>query len=170
MRDPAKPVVPPPSPGQLYQGWSWCGFNLRDGNAFTAAGFQIGDKIEPVLLVPEGFYVQRTADGWKKPVRILGGVTLSGFIPMLHNVSMPTTWDWVVAEVEYPLREVALRASPWYQRCDFEANNLLVICETPVSLTSITDGKPAGDGYCESFGYESLEAFEKRALAYLKSK
>lgn len=170
MKVPAKPVEPPPSPGQLFQGWSWCGFNLNDGHAFTAAGFQFGDKVEPVLVVSEGFYVQRTEDGWRPIPIIIGAVRVGGFVPMLHDVSMPTDWMWSVVERTYPLPEVELQATSWHRRCDFEADSLLVICETPVSLTSVNTGHFAGVGYCESFGYESLEAYQERALAFLKSK
>ena len=38
--------------------------NLADGNAFTAAGFQILNLMEPVLAVLEGFYVKRVDDVW----------------------------------------------------------------------------------------------------------
>jgi hypothetical protein len=172
MREPSPPVVPPPSPAKLYQGWSWCAFNLNDGNAFTAAGFQTGNTIEPVLPVPEGFYVERIVDRWIA-TPIVGAVDLGGFIPMIDNVSMPTGWTWKAIG----LHEVALNAKAWYPRCDFEADNLVAICETPVSLDSRigpssaagTGATFAGVGVCESFNYESLDAYQKRALAHLSA-
>lgn len=169
MKSPAKPVGPQPSPAQSFDGWSWCGFNLADGSAFTAAGFQILGKSEPRLPVPVGLHVKRSADGWQAPTHVVGDVTLGGFMPMMQNVEMPTDWIWNVADIEIGLPQIDLHAVPWYPRCDVESENLVVICETPVDLKWAKDGAPAGVGVCETFDFESLEAYQKRALAYLRS-
>ncbi len=169
MHSPAKPVAPPPSPAQVFDGWSWCGFNLADGSAFTAAGFQILGKSEPKLLVPLGFHVKRSADGWQQPTRVFGDVTLGGFIPMMQNVEMPTDWIWNVADFEFGLPQIDLHAVPWYPRCDVESENMVVICETPVDLRWVKGGAVAGVGVCETFNFEPLEAYVRRALQYLRS-
>ena len=170
MKNLAPPIIVPPAPSQLYQGWSWCGFNLSDGDAFTAAGFQLGDRIEPVLPIVEGFHVSRTADGWEPSRILIGGLDLSGFEPMMHGVSMPTAWTWKTIDMMPGWPKMDVRAQAWNKRCDFESNNLLVISETPVDLYAGFGGAFAGTGYCESLGYESIESFERRALAYLDPK
>ncbi|MFM9863571.1 MAG: lipocalin-like domain-containing protein [Micropepsaceae bacterium] len=167
MRTPAKPVAPS-NPATYFDGWSWCAFNLNDGSAFTAAGFQMFGLSEPKLVVPEGFHVKRSPDGWQKPIRVGGDVTLSGFIPMIHNIEMPTGWIWDVGQNEYPSPQIDLHAVPWYPRCDIETENMIVICETPVDL-KWKDGVPAGVGVCETFDFEPLGAYQSRALAYLKT-
>lgn len=168
MRTPARPAVPA-DPATYVDGWSWCAFNLSDGSAFTAAGFQILGVSEPKLIVPLGFHVKRSADGWQEPTQVKGDVTLGGFIPMMQNIEMPTDWIWNVMDIEYGLPQIDLHAVPWYPRCDIESENMLVICETPVDLKWTKDGAPAGVGVCETFDFESLGAYQKRALAYLKS-
>ena len=168
MRTPVKPIMPA-NPATYFDGWSWCAFNLNDGNAFTAAAFQIFGVSEPTLIVPEGFHVKRSADGWQKPTKVDGAVTLGGLIPMMHGVEMPTDWIWNVWVREFGLPQIDLHATPWYPRCDIESENMIVICETPVDLKWAKDGAPAGVGVCETFDFESLGAYQNRALAYLKS-
>lgn len=169
MRTPAKPVVVPTSGTTYVDGWSWCGFNLKDGSAFTAAGFQLLNVAEPTLAVPLGFHVKRSADGWQTPIAVGGEVTLGGLESMLHGIEMPTDWVWAVAENSYPYPRIDLHAVPWYPRCDIETENMVVICETPVDLKWAIDGVPAGAGFCETFNFEPLLAYQKRALAFLKS-
>jgi len=45
---------------------------------------------------------------------------------------------------------------------------MIVICETPVDL-KWKDGAPAGVGVCETFDFEPLGAYQKRALVANRS-
>ena len=170
MKNLAAPIIVPSAQSQLYQGRSWCCFNLCDGDAFTATGFQIGDKIEPVLPILEGFHARHTTEGWEPSRILIGGLDVSGFESMMHCVSMPTAWNWKSIDMVPGWPKLDVRAKPWNTRCDFESDNLLVISESPVDLYAGFGGAFVGMGYCEGFGYESIESFERRALAHLNSK
>jgi hypothetical protein len=69
-------------------GWSWCRFNLSNGDAFTVAAFQHGTT-RVNLEVPYGFYVKRTKTGWET-FFLMGALTIDRFIPTLEEVMMPT--------------------------------------------------------------------------------
>ena len=88
---------------------------------------------------------------------------------MMQNVEMPTDWIWNVFDFEVGLPQIDLHAVPWYPRCDVESENMVVICETPVDLSWVKGGAVAGVGVCETFNFEPLEAYVRRALQYLRS-
>jgi hypothetical protein len=151
----------------IFQGWSWCAFNFQDGKAFTAAGLQFKNAIEPTLLLEDGFLIERSGDGWKPTKIIAGSVDLLDFRPMIHQVKMPTAWTWKTLEADFKTPKVQVNATSWYPQGDFEPANMVVISEAPVDVRAI-DGALLGSGYCESMGYEPPAAYRARALAYLR--
>ncbi len=177
---PSPPLPPPPQPGwvpvQQCDGWSWCEFNLDNGDALTAAGFQIG-TIRPELPISYGFYVQRLPNGWQA-IPVSGSMKLGRFMPMLESLSLPTDWSYELADyLGGGLADIGLLATPWYPDGSYVDGNLSVQLETPVNVALI-DRAPqnansgrgkalTGAGYCECVDYESVEGYAARALAYL---
>jgi predicted secreted hydrolase len=152
----------------LFQGWSWCAFNFSDGRAFTAAGLQIKNVIEPTIALEAGFVVEPDGGNWRATPIALGVVDLEAFTPMLHNVRMPTAWTWKTFEADRTTPKIQVRAASWNQRCDFEPANMVVISEAPVEVRALKDGAVLGSGYCESMSYEAPADYQARALAYLR--
>ena len=174
------PPAPPPSPGYVpipaCNGWSWCQFNLSNGDAFTVAAFQIG-TLRDDLLVPYGFYVARAGDQWL-PIPLIGSLNLDRFIPGLEGVLIPSAWryeatDWKGGR----LVDIGLMPVPWYPDGSFATGNLAIQGETPVDVALVNyapvnaetgSGQAlTGSGYCESVGYEPVENYAERCLAYL---
>jgi hypothetical protein len=188
MQSTAEPIAPPPplpSPPQLgwvqvqhCGSWSWCEFNLDNGDAVTAAGFQVG-TIKTELPVSYGFYVKRVPDGWQA-IPVSGSMKLDRFIPMLASLSLPTDWSYELMDyLGGGLADIGLLATPWYPDGSYLDGNIAVQLETPVNVALI-DRSPqntnsgrgkalTGVGYCECVDYESLEGYAARALGYLSS-
>lgn len=179
-----KPSPPPKhdwQPMQGFNGWSWFQFNLDNGDALTAAAFQVGAlKVEPT--VSYGFYVQRAGKSWN-PIYVVGSLSIGQFIAGLEGVSLPARWSYQLADFQLPpapsglLVEVGLSAVPWYPDGSFQTGDLAVPSETPVDVALVqsaplnaqSGGGTAltGSGYCESVGYEAPTSYAARALAYL---
>jgi predicted secreted hydrolase len=169
-----RPTVPQGGwePVEGFNGWSWCQFNLDNGDAFTVAAFQIGSlQTEPP--VSYGFYVRRAGDGWE-PIWVTGTVALDRFIPVLEEVLHPTAWMYKVTGAGV---DIELLPTPWYPDGSFITGNLGVEGETPVSVALVEraptvvptgpGGALTGAGYCEMVGYEPPGQYVARALAFL---
>jgi hypothetical protein len=179
LPSPYPPQPPPPLPGwkpvQHYFGWSWCQFNLDNGDAITCAGYQRG-TIQSDMAVPTGLYVRRRGDLWE-PIRMSGSMTVDRFIPMLEQISMPTGWTYTLADDTHGLVDLRLMAIPWYPDGSFQTAGLNIIGETAVNVTLVDytplntasgpGGVVTGTGFCESVAYESIESYVTRTLARL---
>jgi predicted secreted hydrolase len=177
-----RPTGPPAGwePVGGFDGWSWCQFNLDNGDAFTVAAFQIGSLLtEPP--VSYGFYVRRGESGWE-PIFLTGALELDRFIPVLEGVLHPTRWTYKVtdAAIRSPLPadlDIELLPTPWYPDGSFVTGNLGVEGETPVNVALIERAQTVvptgpgtavtGTGYCETVGYEPPGQYVARALAFL---
>ena len=185
MKSVPPPATPPPPSGwlpvQAFDGWSWCQFNLENGDAFTVAAFQNG-SLQTHVFVPYGFYLRRLPSGWD-PIPLMGSMDIDRFIPVLEEFIQPTAWTYQAATS--PLApsagpvDIELTAAPWYPDGSFYTGNLAVPGETPVSV-ALVDRAAAntatgagvaltGAGYCESVGYEPPAKYQARALAFLAS-
>ena len=179
--NPPPPPVPPPSRGFApvtpCDGWSWCEFNLDNGDAITVAGFQAG-ILRTDVPVPYGFYVRATPGGWQA-IPLQGTLALDRFVPGIYGVLTPSAWTYqlVDAQTGGSLVDVEVLPVPWYPDGSFASSNLSVYGETAVSVAMI-DHAPlnaqtgpgtvaTGSGYCESVGYEPTDSYVRRALASL---
>ncbi len=79
-------------PTQPINAWNWCQFNFDNGEAFTAAAFQIG-AIGANKATPYGFYIKPLLGGWQAEP-IVGALALDNFIPTLDQVFQPTAWTY----------------------------------------------------------------------------
>ncbi|MFA6117253.1 MAG: lipocalin-like domain-containing protein [Sphingomonas sp.] len=177
---PFPPLPPPPSPGwapmQQLNGWSWCQFNLANGDVFTGAGFQVG-AVRTEVPFSYGFYLKRTPAGWEK-IFIQGRLYLDRFLAGLENVQLPTAWRYEATDVYGGgLVDVVIVPGPTYPDGSFTTGNLKVEGETPVTV-SVLNRAPntsqtgactvtTGSGYCESVDYEPPEQYIARAFQFL---
>jgi predicted secreted hydrolase len=94
MSDTSKPETPavPRAPGwvptQTFNGWSWCQFNLSNGDALAVAAFQVG-MLRDILQVPYGWYLRRASDHWEQ-IYLVGSLEIDRFIPGLKEILMPS--------------------------------------------------------------------------------
>jgi predicted secreted hydrolase len=178
-------MVPPvPAPGTPtvpgFNGWSWCEFNLANGDSFTAAAFQKG-ALSVNDLVPYGFYLRRAGDAWNAEP-ILGGMAIDQFIPTLNQVIQPTTWSYTATNAPGSAAapfDVVISAAPWILDGSFVTGDLGTPSEVPVSVALVdravgANGVPLGQaltgvGYCESVSYEPRAAYMARAEAFLRA-
>ena len=172
---------PPPkrwSPPFGIDGWTFCDFNLDNGDALVLAGFQVG-VLSTRLAAPYGFYLRREGEAWT-PIPLTGEIDMDQFLPLTCDVMLPIAWRCRtkgVAEAGLPT-ELIIETSPFALDGSFVGANLSVMAETPVAVTVSTptrapDASPPvltrGVGYCESVGYEPAARFMARALAALSS-
>ena len=172
---------PPPkrwSPAFGIEGWTFCDFNLDNGDALILAGFQVG-VLQTRLPAPYGFYLRREGDAWT-PIPLTGEIEMDQFLPLTHDVMLPIAWRCRakgVREAGLPM-ELIIEAAPFAVDGSFVGANLSVMAETPVAVTVSTPttapgGAPRvltrGVGYCESVGYEPPARYMARALAALSS-
>ena len=176
-------MVPTPNaprgwmPVERFNGWSWCQFNLDNGDAFTVAAFQQGSLLAeaPVLY---GFYLTRNRDRpddvrWDT-INVTGTLAADRFIPVTGGVLHPTAW---IYEVTGAGVDIVLVPTPWYPDGSYMTGNLGIQGETPVTVALIERSRTAaptgpgavltGTGYCESVGYEPPDRYVGRALAFL---
>ncbi len=159
-------------------GWTFCDFNLDNGDALVLAGFQIG-VLNTRLAAPYGFYLRREGEAWT-PIPITGEIDMDQFLPLSHDVMLPIAWRCEVQGVPdagLPMR-LTIETSPFAQDGSFVGANLSVMAETPVAVTVSVSSTPPGEaprvltrgvGYCESVGYEPQALYMARALAALTS-
>jgi CrtC N-terminal lipocalin domain len=177
---PAPAPLPPPSAGFApiapCSGWSWCQFNLDNGDAITVAAFQAG-TLRTEVLVPYGFYVRAEPGGWAA-IPLLGSLAVDRFVPGIFGVLNPSAWTYQLTDwAGGSLVDVEVLPVPWYPDGSFASSNLSVYGETAVSVAMINHAPlnaqagpgiaVTGAGYCESVGYEPLETYWKRGLAFL---
>jgi hypothetical protein len=176
------PVVPPPFtpyvPTASFTGWSWCQFNLTNGDSFTAVAVQSG-TMRDQLSVPYGWYLRRDGDGWQR-IYVTGSLQLDRFVPGLEGVLIPSAWRYAATDLQEGGRQVdvGLMAVPWYPDGSFRDFDRSIQGETAVDVALIDYASInaqagggevlTGRGYCESVGYEPLQSYVERALAYLK--
>lgn len=165
-------------PADQFNGWSWCQFNLGNGDAFTASAFQLG-PLRTKLPIPSGYYVRRQAGTWN-PVPVVGSLDLDCFTPALGGFLQPTAWSYSASDLARQMVDLALVATPWYPDGSFCSGYLVTPCETPVNVALADRARVAlatgpgialtGTGYCESIGYEPEQRYLDRALAFLKTR
>jgi hypothetical protein len=165
------------APTASVNGWSWCQFNLENGDAFTAVAVQSG-TLRDTLLVPYGWYVRRNGDEWLQTY-LTGFVHLDRFVPGLEGVLLPSAWRYTTTDLTGGRQiDAELLAVPWYPDGSFSDFDLQVQGETAVDVALTDYGRIntqtgsgrllTGSGYCESVSYEPEERYVERALAYLK--
>lgn len=175
----ARGVTPAPNyaPTASVNGWSWCQFNLENGDAFTAVAVQSG-TLRDTLFVPYGWYVQRNGDEWLQTY-LTGFVHLDRFVPGLEGILIPSAWRYTTTDLSGGRQvDAELLAVPWYPDGSFSDFDLQVQGETAVDVALTDYGRIntqtgsgrllTGSGYCESVSYEPEERYVERALAYLK--
>lgn len=170
--------TPAYAPTASVNGWSWCQFNLENGDAFAVVAVQSG-TLRHTLLVPYGWYVQRNGDEWLR-TSLVGSVHLDRFVPGLEGVLIPSAWRYTATTALPGERQVdaEVLAVPWYPDGSFSDFDLQVQGETAVDVALTDYGRInaqsgsgvllTGSGYCESVSYEPQERYIERALAYLK--
>ncbi|NBB14397.1 hypothetical protein GVN21_03375 [Caulobacter sp. SLTY] len=180
-RPPEKPFpAPSPAPGwtltQALDGWSWCQFNLANGDAFTGASFVTG-TLNNNAFFEYGLYVSRTETGFTTTA-LMGSQTLDRFAPFLENVMMPTVWRYDVTDWNGGFQfDLTVVPGPVYPDGSFATGNLKIAGETPVTVTVLNRGPSnnqtgpctvtIGQGYSESVGYEAPGQYLQRGLAFL---
>ena len=157
-------------------GWTFCDFNLDNGDALVLAGFQVG-VLNTRLAAPYGFYLRRETAGWTA-IPITGEIDMDQFLPLAEDVMLPIRWRCRVKGVPQaglPM-ELTIEATPFAADGSFIGANLSVMGETPVAVTVTQTSTAAGAaprvvtrgvGYCESVGYEPPARYLARALAAL---
>jgi hypothetical protein len=60
-------------------------------------------------------------------------------------------------------------ATPWYSDGTFNNPNWGICAEFPADYTDLSGKHADGVGYLETVGFESVEAYRKFALGYLRS-
>lgn len=170
---------PPPkrwSPPFGIDGWTFCDFNLENGDALILAGFQVG-VLNTRLAAPYGFYLRREGEAWT-PIPLTGEIDMDQFLPLTHDVMLPIAWRCrikAVAAAGLPM-ELIVETAPIAVDGSFVGANLSVMAETPVAVTvlqptAVPGGSPQlvtrGVGYCESVGYEPPARYMARALGAL---
>jgi predicted secreted hydrolase len=94
-KKPSQPGTFVPTDGVT--GWSWCEFNLGNGDAFTCVAMQSG-TVRNQLTVPYGWYLRRTLIGWE-PIFLNGSLQLDRFVPGLDGVLIPGSWRYAAADI-----------------------------------------------------------------------
>ncbi|HYE47148.1 MAG TPA: lipocalin-like domain-containing protein, partial [Caulobacter sp.] len=174
----ARPAAPTAgwAPMQAFDGWSWCQFNLANGDAFTGAAFQTGG-LKTDAFFEYGLYVSRTPTGFAT-TPLVGSLALDRFVPGLENVLLPTAWRYDVTDWGGGLAfDLTVAPGPVYPDGSFATGNLKVEGETPVTVTLLDRGPnnrqegpctvTTGQGYCESVSYEPPQQYVQRGLAFL---
>jgi hypothetical protein len=177
---PPPPLPPAPSAGwvptQQVNGWSWCQFNLENGDVFTGAAFLFG-AIGTDAAFTYGFYLKPCPQGWEK-IFIQGHLHLDRFLPGLHGVPVPTAWRYEVSDVVGGgLADIVLVPGPIYPDGTFTTGNMKVQAETPVAVSLVNRAGNnsrtgpstvlTGTGYCESVDYGAPEEYLERAFRFL---
>jgi hypothetical protein len=159
------PVPPPPvwTPPVGIYGWTFCDLNFDNGDALVAAGFQSG-KMLTALPSPYGFYVTPVAGVWQKTF-VAGVIQMEAFLPLTAQCMLPVSWNLAMAGTGI---DFAIQATPFYDDGSFLSFNQSVQGETPCDLKLLKGGQViAGQGYCESVGYEPPASYIARALEFL---
>lgn len=171
---PRGPIVDPPlgwTPTVGIFGWTFCNFNLANGDAMVVAGFQAG-VMRTNLPAPYGYYLHLRDGAWVQE-NLAGVISMQSFLPLTGEVMLPIAWDLHLASAGADIG-INVAATPWWPDGSFVAVNRSVQGETACDLlvTGLTPGGRTlgpvlGRGYCESVGYEPQPRFMVRALAYL---
>jgi predicted secreted hydrolase len=172
-----RPHVPVRTPEQYFDGWSWCEFNLSNGDALTVAAFQQG-VLRSNPIVTYGKYARRLLDGWE-PIEVAGILNLDRFIAGLGGVALPSAWNYELADLSGKQVSVQAAATPWYPDGSFQGGDLAVLSETPVNVAVVDNSASNAGlgpglalsalGYCESIGYEPIRTYQQRGINYLRS-
>jgi predicted secreted hydrolase len=180
------PLIPTEAtPRKSIDGWNWCEFNLANGEAFTAAAFQ-SDSLQVNPLTPYGFYLRRALDGrsWQA-TRLIGGLAMDHLIPTLPQVMQATSWTYTASNFPdqadaIPPFDITVTTAPWIADGAFETADLTVPSEVAVSVAMVNkanaliNGAPlglavTGVGFCETVGWEPWDAYQPRAMNFLKT-
>lgn len=170
-----------------FSGWSWCQFNLSNGDAVAVAGFQMG-TLRTTLQIPSGKYIMRniqppggppsTGPAWTI-IPLVGSVVLDQFVPGLENTLIPSSWVYRLVDAQTGGNGMDLLISPvpLYPDGTFLAGTLNVVGETAVNVALTNRAQLnlqfgpgqelSGTGFCEAIGYESIGNYTERALAFL---
>ncbi|THD77172.1 MAG: hypothetical protein E7812_14565 [Phenylobacterium sp.] len=178
---PSGPVPTPPetwTPPQGIGGWTFCIFNLENGDSLVVAGFQEGPML-PTLPAPYGFYL-RPVDGiWQKTF-LEGVISMPAFMPLMGDAMLPVAWSGAFTARGGGERPTfTFETTPWTGDASFLAVNQSIQGEAPAGISlRLAEPPPGGfggpvtltgTGYCETVGYEPVGSFMRRARAYLSS-
>ncbi len=166
------PFVEDPLP---FNGWSWQYFNLENGTAFTGASFQKGE-FNPNPTIVYGYYIKPSGNGkrWRSSY-LWGGMHLKDFKsfpvitddPASPRVMLPNRWDYEELQ-DIRGKLFTGTAAPWFTDGSFNGQCRQIISENPVDYRDSLNTAVRGTGFCESVGFEKVEAYTERALAWLK--
>ena len=158
-----------------YNGWSWQFFNLENGDAYTAASFQVGN-ISPSVAINYGYYINPSIDSTKWESKyIMGNMTLNNFLghpvivddPSSPLVMFPSNWEYEnIQSVDLLL---AGQATPWLNDGTFNGQSFQIISENPVDYIDTSGENNNGVGFCESVGFEQVDTYRTRIMEYLNS-
>lgn len=180
----APPTGPAPTPPERWTpppgigGWTFCIFNLDNGDALVVAGFQEGPLL-PALPAPYGFYLRPIDGAWQKTA-IEGLISMAALMPLLDDAMLPVSWSGAFAATAGDMRPTfTFETTPWIGDASFLAVNQSVQGEAPTDVSLTLDAQPpggagpketlTGTGYCETVGYEPVGSFMRRARAYLSA-
>lgn len=167
------PFVEDPSP---YNGWVWQFYNLNNGEAFTGAGFVLG-QMNYNLQMSYGYFLTPDKKGGWTAIFINGDITLSDpqqFPAICSNpmdstlVTIPILRSYANIENVFTGNPLSGNAVPWYKDGTFNNPNDGLCGESPADFTD-TSGKYAnGLGYIETVGFQETIDSHAYMLSFIQ--
>jgi hypothetical protein len=168
------PFLEDPRP---YNGWVWQFYNLDNGQAFTGAGFIVGEMTDTPSMVYGYFLTPNGAKGWDA-IFINGDITLLRPIPFRTipcdtpypspETVIPTARAYTGVQNILLGKPLSGVATPWHSDGTFSNPNWSVCAEIPADYTDMSGQYANGVGYMESVGFQSVDAYRDFALTFLK--
>lgn len=168
------PFVEDPTP---YNGWVWQFYNLNNGQAFTGAGFVLGNMTNDVSMSYGYFLTPDAANKSWTAIFINGDLTLTDpqqFPAICSNpmdstlVTIPISRSYKNIENIFTGNPLSGNAVPWYKDGTFNNPNDGLCGESPADFTD-TSGKYAnGVGYLETVGFQETTASQAYMLSFIQ--
>ena len=167
------PFIEDPTP---YNGWVWQFYNLNNGQAFTGAGFILGEmNNEPKMSY--GYFLEPDKKGGWTAIFINGEMTLTDpqQFPALCNdkkdspsVTIPISRSYSNIENIFYGNPLSGNATPWYSDGTFNNPNGSLGAEFPADYVDTSGQYFNGLGYLETIGFQKVEDYRAYALGVLK--
>ncbi|MBV8659565.1 MAG: hypothetical protein JO142_17220 [Burkholderiales bacterium] len=164
------PFVEDPTP---YNGWVWQFYNLENGQAFTGAGFVLGEMIDNPKMT-YGYFLNPANGGWE-------AIFINGNMDLLYPNAFPSRVGKSSPQVDIPVvraysgveniftgKPLSGVATPWHSDGTFNGMNGALGAEFPADFTDLSGQYANGLGYLETIGFEPVAMFRQYALDKLK--
>lgn len=172
----AKHPIPFDEDPKPYNGWIWQFYNLNNGQAFTGAGFVLGDMITDTKM-SYGYFLEPDGKGGWTAIFINGDMTLTDpqqFPAICNNpkdsvlVTIPISRTYANIENILYGKPLAGTATPWYKDGTFNNPNDSLCGESPADYIDTTGNYANGLGYLETVGFQKTADIHAYMLSFIQ--